>query len=70
VTFLDTNVLVYSVDGKDPIKQPTARAIVAKAIDEGRGTKLHARLTGCWSGMESESDSNSSTATWDALERK
>lgn len=35
MTFLDTNVLIYSVDGKEPIKQPTARAIVAKAIDEG-----------------------------------
>lgn len=32
MTFIDTNVLVYSVDGKDPGKQAVARRIVINAI--------------------------------------
>ncbi len=28
MTFLDTNILVYSVDGKDPVKQGIARKIL------------------------------------------
>ena len=31
--FLDTNILVYAVDGKDPVKQDVARKIVASALD-------------------------------------
>ena len=32
MTFIDTNVIVYSVDQKDPAKQRRAREIVANAI--------------------------------------
>ena len=35
MTFLDTNVLVYSVDGKDPAKQVVARDIVVSAVRGG-----------------------------------
>lgn len=35
MTFLDTNVLVYSVDGKEPDKQRKASEIVAMAVDGG-----------------------------------
>ena len=30
--FLDTNILVYSVDGKDPVKQGIARKILIEAL--------------------------------------
>jgi predicted nucleic acid-binding protein len=33
---LDTNVLVYLVDGRDPVRQARAREIVGRAIDTGR----------------------------------
>ena len=33
--FLDTNVLVYSVDGNEPVKQEKASQIVARAVDAG-----------------------------------
>ena len=32
MTFLDTNVLIYSIDGKDPAKQVVAREIVVSAV--------------------------------------
>ena len=32
MTFLDTNVLVYAVDGKDPAKQGVARKIIIEAL--------------------------------------
>ena len=32
MTFLDTNILVYSVDGKDPVKQGIARKIPIEAL--------------------------------------
>ena len=35
MTFLDTNVLVYSIDGKDPAKQVVARGIVVSAVRGG-----------------------------------
>ncbi len=35
MTFLDTNVLVYSVDGNDPAKQVVAREIVVSAVRGG-----------------------------------
>ena len=35
MTFLDTNVLVYSVDGTDPAKQSAAREIVVSAVRGG-----------------------------------
>ena len=35
MTFLDTNVLVYSIDGKDPAKQAVARDIVVSAVRGG-----------------------------------
>ena len=35
MTFLDTNVLVYSIDGKDPTKQVVAREIVVSAVRGG-----------------------------------
>jgi len=35
VTFLDTNILVYSVDKKNPSKQVLAREIVVDAINGG-----------------------------------
>ena len=31
--FLDTNILVYAVDGKYPAKQDAARQIVSSALD-------------------------------------
>jgi len=31
--FLDTNILVYAVDGKYPVKQDVARKIVSSALD-------------------------------------
>ena len=34
--FLDTNILVYAVDGKDPAKQGVARRIVSSALDSDR----------------------------------
>lgn len=35
--FLDTNVLVYSFDGKAPAKRDRARDLIAKALREGSG---------------------------------
>ena len=35
MTFLDTNVLIYSIDGKDPAKQAVAREIVVSAVRGG-----------------------------------
>ena len=35
MTFLDTNVLVYSIDGKDPAKQVVAREVVVSAVRGG-----------------------------------
>lgn len=35
MTFLDTNILVYSVDGKNPAKQVRARKVVIDAIKGG-----------------------------------
>ena len=35
MTFLDTNVLIYSIDGKDPTKQVVARDIVVSAVRGG-----------------------------------
>ena len=35
MTFLDTNVLIYSIDGKDPAKQAVARDIVVSAVRGG-----------------------------------
>ena len=35
MTFLDTNVLIYSVDGNDPAKQAVARNIVVSAVRGG-----------------------------------
>ena len=32
MTFLDTNVLVYAVDGKEPTKQGVARKIIIEAL--------------------------------------
>ena len=32
MTFLDTNILVYSVDGNDPVKQGIARKILIEAL--------------------------------------
>ena len=43
MTFLDTNVLGYAVDGKETTKQPLARAIVARAID-GNGFLVSAQV--------------------------
>ena len=34
--FIDTNVLVYAVDGRNPAKQRTARAIVVESLRDGR----------------------------------
>ena len=36
MTFLDTNILVYSVDGKNPAKQVCARGVVIDAVRGGR----------------------------------
>ncbi len=33
--FLDTNILIYSVDGNESAKQPKAIEIVSRAIDDG-----------------------------------
>ena len=35
MTFLDTNVLIYSIDGKDPAKQVVSREIVVSAVRGG-----------------------------------
>ena len=35
MTFLDTDVLIYSIDGKDPAKQVVAREIVVSAVRGG-----------------------------------
>jgi predicted nucleic acid-binding protein len=35
--FLDTNVLVYSVDGRDPAKQAKAISLVATCLRDGNG---------------------------------
>ena len=35
MTFLDTNVLLYSLDGNDPAKQAVARDIVVSAVRGG-----------------------------------
>lgn len=35
MTFLDTNVLIYSIDGKAPTKQVVAREIVVSAVRGG-----------------------------------
>lgn len=35
MTFLDTNILVYSVDPRDAVKQRIARSIIFKAEDSG-----------------------------------
>ena len=35
MTFLDTNVLIYSIDGKNPAKQVVAREIVVSAVRGG-----------------------------------
>lgn len=43
MTFIDTNVLVYAVDGKEKTKQPPASEIVAKAID-GDGFLVSAQV--------------------------
>lgn len=43
MTFIDTNVIVYAVDRKDPTKQGTARAIVARAM-RGQGYLISAQV--------------------------
>ena len=43
MTFLDTNVLVYSIDGKDPAKQVVAREIVVSAV-RGGGFLISAQI--------------------------
>ena len=43
MTFLDTNVLIYSVDGKDPAKQVVARDIVVSAL-RGGGSLISAQV--------------------------
>ena len=43
MTFLDTNVIVYSVDRKNPAKQAIAREIVARAIS-GQGYVISAQV--------------------------
>lgn len=43
MTFLDTNILVYSVDGNERAKQPIASDIVARAID-GNGFLVSAQV--------------------------
>ena len=43
MTFLDTNILVYSVDGNERAKQPIASDIVARAID-GTGFLVSAQV--------------------------
>ena len=35
--FLDSNLLVYTFDGRAPAKQAAARALVEKALTEGEG---------------------------------
>ena len=39
MTFLDTNVLIYSIDGKDPAKQAVARDIVVSAVRQRKGSQ-------------------------------
>ena len=34
MTFLDTNILVYSVDGKEPVKHGIARRIIIRALND------------------------------------
>jgi predicted nucleic acid-binding protein len=36
--FLDTNIFVYTFDDRDPGKRDRARALVAEALTESRGT--------------------------------
>ena len=43
MTFLDTNVLIYSIDGKDPTKQVVAREIVVSAV-RGAGFLISAQV--------------------------
>ena len=43
MTFIDSNVLVYSIDDNSPEKQRKARAIVARAIG-GRGFMVSAQV--------------------------
>ena len=43
MTFLDTNVLVYAVDQKDPLKQSKARDIIVGAIG-GNGFVVSAQV--------------------------
>lgn len=43
MTFIDTNVLVYAVDGKEKSKQPPASEIVTRAID-GDGFLVSAQV--------------------------
>ena len=43
MTFIDSNVLVYSIDDNSPEKQQKARAIVARAIG-GRGFMVSAQV--------------------------
>ena len=43
MTFLDTNVLIYSIDGKDPAKQVVAREIVVSAV-RGGGLLISAQV--------------------------
>ena len=43
MTFLDTNVLIYSIDGKDPAKQVVAREIVVSAV-RGAGFLISAQV--------------------------
>ena len=35
MTFIDTNVFVYLIDGRDPFKQARARAVIAEAFHYG-----------------------------------
>ena len=43
MTFLDTNVIVYSVDRKNPAKQAIARKLVSRAIS-GQGYVISAQV--------------------------
>ena len=35
MTFIDTNVFVYLIDGRDPFRQARARAVIAEAFRHG-----------------------------------
>jgi predicted nucleic acid-binding protein len=35
--FLDTNILIYDLEGKDPLKQPIATGLIQEAMREGTG---------------------------------